>query len=55
MPRSSKSDSLKTIAAQRADDYKWGFTWHASCSLLSLIVGFSQGRRNKNGKRNRHE
>jgi hypothetical protein len=24
MPRASKSDSLKTIAAERADDYMWG-------------------------------
>jgi hypothetical protein len=24
MPRTSKSGSLKTIATQRADDYKWG-------------------------------
>ena len=38
MPRTSKSDSLKTIATQRADDYKWGIPESPEFSAVQRLM-----------------
>ena len=38
MPRASKSDSLKTIAAERADDYMWGIPESPEFSAVQRLM-----------------
>jgi hypothetical protein len=38
MARASKLDSLKTIAAERADDYKWGILESPEFSAVQLLM-----------------
>lgn len=38
MPRTSKSGSLKTIATQRADDYKWGIPESPEFSTVQRLM-----------------
>jgi hypothetical protein len=38
MPRTSKSGSIKTIATQRADDYKWGIPESPEFSALQRLM-----------------
>jgi rubrerythrin len=38
MPHTSKSGSIKTIATQRADDYKWGFPESPEFSAVQRLM-----------------
>jgi rubrerythrin len=38
MPRTSKSDPIKTIATQRADDYKWGIPESPEFSAVQRLM-----------------
>jgi hypothetical protein len=38
MARASKLDSLKTIAAERADDYKWGIPESPEFSAVQRLM-----------------
>jgi hypothetical protein len=38
MARASKLDSLKTIAAERADDYKWGIPESPEFSSVQRLM-----------------